>query len=350
MEYVAGGRTLQRHTRPNTLLAIEDFVRVAFKCAKALDYAHRKGVIHRDIKPKNILLTEQGEVKVSDFSVALRTGLDVTETQVDGYLGSPLYMSPEQVRGESLTHKSDIFSLGVLMYELLTGKTPFAAAGIAAVIYQITAKDPVPATQIRTEIPIALQDILDRALRKDPNDRYASAIELAADLSRIVDELGLEEESPSRTERFHLLRKLSFFDEFPEPEIWEVLNAAIWQEYEPDDAIIHEGEIDNSFYVIVRGEVAVRKRDMEVDALREGDCFGEMGSLPGRQRSVGIRAKGQVSAIKIRSSLIEQASKDTQLRFHRVFLNKIVERLSRANEKIYLELHSQPARRASARG
>jgi serine/threonine protein kinase len=123
------------------LLPLDELIRVIFKCAKALDYAHRKGVIHRDVKPKNILLTDSGDIKVSDFSVALRTGSDVTDTQVDGYLGSPLYMSPEQVKGESITSCSHVFSLGVMMYELLTGKAPFAGNTIATVIYQSTAAE-----------------------------------------------------------------------------------------------------------------------------------------------------------------------------------------------------------------
>ena len=99
MEMIFGGRTLFDHCQPDSLLPIEDVVRIIFKSARALDYAHRQGVIHRDVKPRNILLSEDGEVKLSDFSIALRTQGDATDTQVHGYIGSPLYMSPEQVTG-----------------------------------------------------------------------------------------------------------------------------------------------------------------------------------------------------------------------------------------------------------
>ena len=347
MEYVSGGETLHRHTRPDRLLTLDQLARVVFKCAKALDYAHRKGVIHRDIKPKNVLLTEEGEIKLSDFSVALRTGLDVTDTQVDGYLGSPLYMSPEQVKGETITQRSDIFSLGVLMYELLTGKAPFAANSIATVIYQVTNKPHTPVREIRAEVPAPLEAIVDRCLEKDPKARYSSAMELAADLSSIYDGLGGREEELPRLEKFKLVKSLSFFDEFSESEIWEVLNAAVWQDYASADEIIYEGEVDNSFYVIVRGDVVVRKGDTEVDTLHRGDCFGETGFIPGKERSTGIIAKHPTSTIKVRSSLIERTSKDCQLRFHRIFLNKIVERLSRADERIYLERHSHDLDRPS---
>ena len=340
MEYVSGGQTLHRHTRPDRLLPLDNLVRVVFKCAKALDYAHRKGVIHRDIKPKNILLTEEGEVKVSDFSVALRTGLDVTDTQVDGYLGSPLYMSPEQVKGDTVTQRSDIFSLGVLMYELLTGKAPFGANTIATVIYQITNKQHASVREIRAEVPETLEAIVNRCLTKDPDRRYASALDLAADLSTIYDNLGGQDEELPRFEKFKLVKNLSFFDEFSDSEIWEIINAAVWQDYAKGEEIIHEGEVDNSFFVIVRGTVAVRKGDTTVDSLTSGDCFGETGFIPGKERSTSIVANHQTSTIKVRSSMIERTSKDCQLRFHRIFLNKIVERLSRADERIFRERQS----------
>ena len=351
MEYVPSGRTLHQHTRPENLLPVEALMRLIFKCAKALDYAHRKGVIHRDIKPKNVLLTESGEIKISDFSVALRTGLDVTDTQVDGYLGSPLYMSPEQVKGEPITQRSDVFSLGVMMYELLTGHAPFAANTIATVIYQITTKDPTSVKEVRAEVPDALEAILNKALCKNVEQRYATAAELAAALSSVQDDLELTEHELGREQKFELVKSLNFFDEFSDSEIWEVLNAAVWQEYEPGEKIIHEGEMDNSFYVIVQGEVVVRKGDTDVDFLPRGDCFGETGFTPGRIRSSGIVAANRVSTIKVRSSLIERTSKDCQLRFHKVFLNKIVSRLSRADERIHREHRandlSQPIRQAS---
>lgn len=341
MEYVPGGETLHHYTHPETLLPMDKFVRVALKCAKALDYAHRKGVVHRDIKPKNVLLTQDGEVKLSDFSVAMRTGLDVTETQVDGYLGSPLYMSPEQVKGEEVTHQSDIFSLGVLMYELLTGKAPFSAANITTVIYQITAKKHMPLREVRVDVPESLTQIVDRALEKDPAARYASVLDLAADLSRLCDDLGGPDDELSRSERFNMVKGLSFFDEFSDPEIWEVINAAVWEDYGPGDEIVHEGEVENSFFVIVRGNVAVRKGDTDVDTLHKGDCFGETGFIAGKGRSTGIIARDQVSTIKVRASLIERTSNDTQLRFHKIFLNKIVERLGRADARIHQERRSR---------
>lgn len=128
MEYIQSGRTLHSHSTPDSLLPMKDVVRQVFRCANALDYAHRRGVIHRDIKPRNILVTEDDEVKLGDFSIALTTLRDVTEsTQIHGYVGSPLYMSPEQIQMHNATHQTDLFSLGMVLFEMLTGQHPFKA-------------------------------------------------------------------------------------------------------------------------------------------------------------------------------------------------------------------------------
>jgi len=334
MEYVAGGLTLYDHCRPGSLLPIEDAVRVVFKCAKALDYAHRRGVVHRDIKPRNILLTEDHEVKIGDFSIALLTHADSTDTQVHGYVGSPLYMSPEQIREDHVTSQTDIFALGVVMYELLTGKHPFTADSLPAIIHQIQEKQHVPLKEVRSDVPPILGHIVDRALKKKSAARYKTGLDMAADLSLVFDHIKLfEEEIPGR-EKFNMVRDLSFFHDFSEPEVWEVINAAKWREYEPGVEIISEGDVDSSFYIIVSGEVFVRKGGKELDVLRNGDCFGEMGFIARRERTASIVAKAPVTAMKVRASLIERASLHCQLRFHKVFLNTLVGRLSQATQRI----------------
>jgi len=334
MEYVPGGRTLFDHCQPDSLLPIEDVVRTIFKCARALDYAHRQGVVHRDVKPRNILLTDEGEAKISDFSIALRTEADATDTQLYGYIGSPLYMSPEQVRDEAVTNQSDIFSIGVVMYELITGKHPFAADNLPAIAHRITERAHTPLSEVRTDAPGILGHIIDRALCKGGSGRYKTALDLAADLSLVFDHIKLLEEELPGDEKFKLVRDLKFFESFSEPEIWEVINASSWLEFAPGTEIIVEGDVDSSFYVIVSGEVTVRKGEVEVDVLRQGDCFGEMGIIARKERSATILAKTGVTAMNVRSSLIDRVSLNCQLRFHKIFLATLVERLSAATARI----------------
>ena len=344
MEYVAGDRTLRDFTKPDNLMPLEDVVRTIFKCAKALDHAHRNGVVHRDIKPRNILMTPEGDVKVGDFGIALITRLDSTDTQVDGYMGSPLYMAPEQIGMEAVTNQADIWSLGVVMYEMLTGKHPFVANSLPSIIHQITTQPYVPIHEVRASVPKILGHVVDRMLTKDPAQRYRTCLDVAGDLSLVFDHLNLSEEELSGREKFNRIKGLAFFRDFSVSEIWEVINANIWLDFRPGEAIITEGEMDNSFYVIVSGAVEVRRGSKAIDLLKPGDCFGEMGFISSQKRTATIVAHGDVSAMKVRASLIERTSLSCQLRFHKVFLNTLVARLSAANQRVSGEVRTQPAR------
>ena len=124
MEYVRGARTLEEFCKPDTLLSLNDVIKIIYTCAKALDHAHRQGIIHRDIKPSNILYTEDNDIKLSDFSIAMVNRQDAQMTQFDGFIGSPLYMSPEQINEQLISSNSDLFSLGVILLDAATGTAP----------------------------------------------------------------------------------------------------------------------------------------------------------------------------------------------------------------------------------
>lgn len=328
MEYIGGNRSLCDHTNPDSLLPVEDVVRLMFKSLRALDYAHRQGVVHRDVKPKNILLTNDHDVKIGDFSVALMTRPDTIDTQVHGYIGSPLYMSPEQIREDNVTHQSDIFSIGTVLYELLTGRHPFYADSLPAIIYRIQNKAHTPLHDVRADAPDVLGQIIDRALKKNPEERYKNGLDLAADLSLVFDHLDLFEDGPTRQEKNNLVKDLQFFNDFSDAEIWEVINASNFLEFDYGDEIITEGDIDSSFYVIVSGTVQVIKGGRGLDELRPGDCFGEMGFIAGKERTASIVATSSVAVLKVRAAFIDRVSLHCQLLFHKVFLNTLVKRLS----------------------
>lgn len=336
MELVPGGGTLEPYCRAEKLLPIEKIIEIVFKVAKALDYAHRQGVVHRDIKPSNILVTPDMDVKIGDFSISYITRADVTETQVTGLIGSPLYMSPEQLREETVTGQTDVFSLGLVMYELLTGKHPFLANKFSLIMNKILNESYQPVKDHRADIPHVLSKIVDKALHKDSKKRYKHAIDFAADLSIASDRL-LEhpiKQETSEEERFALVESLDFFENFPSNEIWEILRASAWEDFNDGDPIITEGDIDDSFYILVEGDVVVKKGNISIGALAKGDCFGEMGYISKTQRTATICANGRVSLLKAKSTLMEKASESTQLRFTKVFLRTLIIRLSHANERI----------------
>ncbi len=143
-EHVHGARTLAAYCRPDNLLRVDDVVELVFKCAKALHYAHSRGVIHRDIKPSNIMLTQSSDVRIIDFGIALVADSDIS--RIEGIAGSPSYMSPEQVQSLELTNASDLYSLGAVMYELLTGTRPFRAGITRETPAPDCLRDPAPHT------------------------------------------------------------------------------------------------------------------------------------------------------------------------------------------------------------
>ena len=332
MELVDTGKTLKDHITAENLLPLKQVAEIIFKCAKALDYAHRQGVIHRDIKPSNILLTEDFDVKIADFSIAHIARADMTETMPMGFVGSPRYMSPEQVQEDSITNQTDIFSLGIVAFEMLTGRHPFGGETFSSLIHKVINEEPTPLNQFRNDLPDGLEKIINKALEKSPLRRYRTGLDLASDLSRIFTHLESPGEDIPAQEKFDFVKDLSFFRGFPDAEIWEIIRASVWEHSESDEIIVREGDIDDSFFIIIAGSVEVSKDGRVLGELQKGDCFGEMGYLNKIKRTATVTAREPVSTMKVNATLIEQVTNDCQLRFYRVFLRVLIDRLAKTTE------------------
>jgi len=324
-EHVHGARTLNAYCRPDNLLRVDDVVELMFKCAKALTYAHSRGVIHRDIKPSNIMLTTSNDVRIIDFGIALVQDSDISSIQ--GIAGSPSYMSPEQVQNAEITNKSDLYSLGAVMYELLTGFRPFRAGNLSKLLHQIVYATPPPIHTLRPDIPEDLENVVASALQKEPDKRYRSGLDFAAELTRVHQKLRAHYERIDSQQQFDLLRRLKFFHDFSHGEIWEVLRASTWQDYSDAEEIVKEGEMDDRFYIIVNGSVVVERHGKNLGRLESGDCFGETSYVRGAKRTATIKAIGEVTVMKVSSTLLEQVSASCQLRFNKVFLRNLIGRL-----------------------
>ncbi len=335
MEFVPGGKTLHNHIHPDTLLPMEEVVEIVVKCAVAFDYAHRKGVIHRDVKPRNILLVENHEIKIVDFGVALITGDEAADTQVLGYLGSPLYMSPEQVRGETITNQSDVFSLGVVMYEMLTGQHPFIADTVPAITHKISHEAHVPLRELRPDLPPVLDHVIERTLKKHPAGRYNMGIDLAGDLSLVFDHIRLAEEDVSGKEKLKMVKDLEFFKPFEESEIWELINASVFRHYKEGDEVVSEGNFGSSYYVVAAGDMYIRRQGTDIDQLKAGDSFGEIAFLTEAARTASVIAKGKATVMELQSDVIGRTSMNCQFAFQKAFLQTMAARLTRAMELIY---------------
>ena len=189
MELVEG-ETLADLLEKTRQLPIRDAVIIGLQLARALDYAHARGIVHRDIKPGNImLLGSEHTVKVSDFGIAHMDDGDNQRTQVGAVLGTPQYMSPEQTRGERLDGRSDLFSAGVVLYQMVAGERPFRGDSVVAVVTKIANEAPPPLAQVRPDTPPALRRIVERCLAKAPAQRYPTGKELAASLLKVLNEI-----------------------------------------------------------------------------------------------------------------------------------------------------------------
>ncbi|MGH9578758.1 MAG: serine/threonine-protein kinase, partial [Terriglobales bacterium] len=167
-------------------------VEIAARLADGLAYAHERGVVHRDIKPSNIMVLGDGRVKITDFGIA-RLNASTIKTQSGTILGSPQYVSPEQIGGQGFDHRSDIFSLGVAFYEMLTGARPFVGEEVSEVLFAIANTSPKPPSYLSPALPPVVDFIIARALKKNPEERYASATEFAADLRSCLAEVAAAE-------------------------------------------------------------------------------------------------------------------------------------------------------------
>ena len=332
MEYVPGAQTLQEFCKPDKLLSIQEIINIIFRSAKALDYAHRQGITHRDIKPNNILFTESRDIRLSDFSIARITRSDLSAAQFDGFIGSPLYMSPEQINEEEINPNTDIFSLGIVAYELLTGSHPFKADSLDGIRQRITHEVPIPLKEYRTDVPEGLVHILNKMLVKQSYKRYASGFDLASDLALVFDGLEIMESGESLLEKFDSLKDLGFFKDFDDAEIWGVVRASNWLNFTPGETIIKEGDNEHSFYIILSGIVKIEKNGHLLHTLQDGDCFGEIGFLSKANRTASAITKTPVSLIRVNASTLDRADESTQLRFLKVLSTTLVERLKQTTD------------------
>ena len=335
MEYVDGG-TLEKYCRPDALLPVERIIEMVFKCTRALEFAQRLGVTHRDIKPANILHTGETQVKISDFGAALiRSG----ETTQISAIGSPAYMSPEQVKEQPVDHRTDIYSMGVVMYHLLTGRLPFDAANNFSLIYQITSSTPKPPSAVRPGLPTRIDEIVMRAMAREREQRYAGwqafSNELAA-VFRPERALARKAQEFADSDRFETLRALAFFQEFSDAELWEVARISAWRHADAGQAVMKEGEIGEDFCILADGEAKITRRGKLLNVLRAGECFGEMAYLSrkDRRRGADVTVTGEASIICVPNARLQEVSDGCRHKFDRAFMAILVERLSAANLRI----------------
>ena len=334
MEYVNGG-TLDRYCDAGSLMDVDSAIDVIFKCGKALEYVTELGLVHRDIKPANILLAGEGEVKVTDFGAA-RTR-SVTSSQ-HIRVGSPYFMSPEQLQDGTIDFRSDIYSLSVVLYQLLTGQRPFQASTMGGLMQQIMQHVPDPPSRFQPLVPRGLDEVIARALEKKAGNRYTSWGKFLDDLSAAkgVDSADARVPIDSETDRFKAVRGCKFFKSFPDAAIWDVLEVAQFRRVTEGDVLIREGDAGDFFFLVVSGRVRVSRRGKYIDVLSAGACVGELSYvMEGKvARMATCVALEDGVIVKIQDTWLREASAVCRLLFERVFMKQLSQRLIDADIRL----------------
>lgn len=317
------GTSLEEYTAPEHLLPIDKVMQMTYKCATALDFACSQGVIHRDIKPANIMLSLDDEIKITDFGAALFLN---TGEMLPANMGTPAYTSPEQAQDNVLSHQADIYSLGVVMFKLLTGRFPIEAAGA----------EPTKIQTLMPEIPEAIAKVVHNAIEKDISMRYLHWADFVRDIAASEQSIGDKTKQLSDSEKINTLKSLTFFDGFSDIELWEVLNISQWGKFPAGKTLVKEGEFGSSFFLLAKGQVNVLKSSTKLTAISKGGCFGEMAYIDKENalRTASIFSISPVTLVKINSSDLEKAPSNLQLRFNRAFMKILVRRLADANAEL----------------
>ena len=332
MELVHGG-DLSQFVRPDKLLPVADVLQIAFKCCGALDYAYREqGIVHRDIKPANIMVTKGTDIRIADFGAAFLKKSHVVQSAA---MGSPFYMAPEQIEGRDITFHSDMYSLGVVLYEMLVGRRPFIAENLEQLINKILTLPPLPPSEVRKDLPKELDAVVLRAMAKEPSQRYGTWAQFSVELSKAVL-LVLPAGSIPDSEKYLALSKVEMLQLLNDAEFWELANAAKWSRMAKGRIIVKENAPGSSFFFLAKGEAKVTLGGKLLNMVHEGECFGEMAYIRGGEdpRHATVEAMTDLIVAEFQPATLEAMSVGAQLHLTRALVRNTVDRLVLANTRI----------------
>ena len=331
MEVVSGG-DLSQHVSVDKLLHVADVLQIGFKCCGALAYAFNEGIVHRDIKPANIMIAEGTDVKIADFGAALLRKAQAVQT---ASIGSPFYMSPEQIEEAPLTHHSDMYCLGVVMYELLTGQRPFTADSLEMLVEKILHQDPAPPSSLRPGLPHEIDRVVLRAMGKKPQFRYETWDDFAFALSD-VGKLVLPADAIMDSEKFVALKRVDMLANLSDAELWELTHAGRWTRVAAKQAIIRENEPGKSFFFLAQGQVKVTLEGHLLNTIGEGESFGEMAYIRGGEmpRHATVESMTAILLAEFAPEALARMSLGGQLQLTRALVRNLVDRLELANARL----------------
>ena len=342
MEFI-DGLTLRELMDLRRTLPLDVALCIGWSVAEALRHAHLHGIIHRDVKPANILaLTNSAgdvtDVKLTDFGSVLNMTAESTQVH---QVGSLAYMAPEQLDGQVLDCRADIYSLGAVLYHLVAGKPPFDATSQAVLMNQIYNQAPASLAGMRAGVNGAVDEVIQKALAKRPDDRYPNWDAFAQALSGLIAEHKVPRghlQGVLDSERFNLLRSLDFFSSFGDVALWEVVHRAKWQRFSFGHALYRRGEEGRTFHIIAQGSVEVYRNGKRVALLGAGTSVGEMAYLAPspelRRHSTDVVVTEPATTISFTPEAMQQLSPNCRHLFDEAFIRVLVRRLHAAHEAL----------------
>lgn len=326
------GKSLKEYGKGKTLLPVGEALRIISACCLALDYSHKQGILHRDIKPANIMLSYDGSVKLLDFGIAVGLNDEGTLKKEGPTLGTPNYMSPEQILGRELAEQSDFYSLATVLFELLTGRQLFKAKKVKDLFRTVIHRKAPLLTDIRPDLPDGLAEVLSKALEKKPSRRYQTGAEMAKAIDPFLKSYQAVEKRPLPQQRLvKLLRNQAFFKTFSEMEVALLLERVKLRTFTPSQTVMAKGERERRLLIITDGAVKCTRNSAFVAVMGAGDCVGETSFINGISEPRSYTALTSVSALEIMADDLAELPPKVHMHYHRYISDMLVDRLARSD-------------------
>lgn len=324
---VVEGRSLKEYGKGKAPLPVHRALTAVVDCCRALDYSHGRGILHRDIKPANIMLSVEGSAKLLDFGIAVGLDPEAGLAKKAPVLGTPNYMSPEQILGHELTPASDLYSLAAVLFELLCGRQLFKARKVKE-LFRIVVDRPAPRLDdVKPELPTPLADIVERALSKDPALRYQTGAELAAALGPFVERFRIVEQRPPSQRRFiRELQRQRFFEGFADVEIAQLLELVQVRSFFPGELLLAADDAERRLVVLTDGIARVTEAGDLIGVVGEGDSIGELGFINGMPDPRAVVALTDVHVLEISTEALSDLPPKVHLHYYRAISDRLIQR------------------------
>jgi serine/threonine-protein kinase len=329
------GDNLTVYNKKEALLPPEEVYELIKKTCLALDFAHTHNVIHRDVKPANLMYTKDGLIKITDFGIAMTLRTENTaELEV---MGTPSYMSPEQTKGLKLTNQTDFFSLGIVFYELLCGRRPFRGRTLYELMDNIRYAAPPSIQKYNADIPPGVDMVIQQVLEKEPEQRYRSGAEMVAELEEALKGKKIPVRDIKSVKKADLLKSVDFFRSFSKREIEGIVRFGKFIRYDKSQVILREGDVDTTFFILLHGRVRVIKNNRKIADLPVGACFGEMGAFTRTARTAHVIAREPCIVLKLDLKVLEREQPELKAKFYQVFMETLIQRLEETTKRLSAE-------------